>query len=394
MENFFHTLDMESANFRYEYENLKFEGAILDRILNMYNYVKRYGIDRSFLSLYNRDHQIDNFVGVRFPACEDMDSVGNPRSPWSIRFIMAMEDDAPAANAGGGGDQAQAAAPTDNQAAEQGNKPAANKGKANGFFAKIIAFVKRCVGNIIRFIKKVFKKAAAFILGFQGNVDKYLQALGNETKIDVDVLNYKDVTQRAKMLDHVLRRIVEAVQNNNNAVDSSGNVNISTNTNIAREAVIQARAELDKVMEDIKVKGAGEQIAGNQHKIPWVSNTVTEMRNCIDIIVHMQKEAQSLMSLIEEKTTQINSKIESIQNDPSKQKLIPGYKVQLQLYIDMCSIVEKLTKWNGDSVRNINHDIMAAFNKAKGGGAGNPAEEANANAEAAAANDNNAAPNK
>ena len=64
----------------------------LDQVFNMYNHVKRFGIDRTFLSLYNSNSQLDNMIGVRFPSCESVDSEGYPGSNMSKAFIAAMED--------------------------------------------------------------------------------------------------------------------------------------------------------------------------------------------------------------------------------------------------------------------------------------------------------------
>ena len=35
---------------------------------NMYQHVKKYGIDRTFLSLYNGNHELDKFCEMRFPS--------------------------------------------------------------------------------------------------------------------------------------------------------------------------------------------------------------------------------------------------------------------------------------------------------------------------------------
>jgi hypothetical protein len=65
----------------------------LDQLLNMYNHVKRFGIDRTFLSLYNRNGQLNNMLGMRFPSCESVDSEGYPGSNMSKAFLVAMEDE-------------------------------------------------------------------------------------------------------------------------------------------------------------------------------------------------------------------------------------------------------------------------------------------------------------
>ena len=78
-----------------ETEDTKAEAAnmVFDQLLNMYRHVKNYGIDRTFLSLYNSNGQLNKMIGYRFPSCESIDSVGNVNSSASRAFIAAMESD-------------------------------------------------------------------------------------------------------------------------------------------------------------------------------------------------------------------------------------------------------------------------------------------------------------
>lgn len=80
--------EAETADTKAEAANMVF-----DQVLNMYQHVKNNGIDRTFLSLYNRQGQLNNMIGYSFPSCESMDSVGSPRSSASRAFIAAMESD-------------------------------------------------------------------------------------------------------------------------------------------------------------------------------------------------------------------------------------------------------------------------------------------------------------
>jgi hypothetical protein len=65
----------------------------LDQVFNMYNHVKKFGVDRSFLSLYDSNNQLSNMLGVKFPSCESVDCTGYPTSSYSQIFIVAMEDE-------------------------------------------------------------------------------------------------------------------------------------------------------------------------------------------------------------------------------------------------------------------------------------------------------------
>ena len=65
---------------------------LLDRMCTMYQHVKQFGIDRTFVSLYNRHGELDRVCGMSFPSCESMDAVGDRYSRYSQAFIAAMED--------------------------------------------------------------------------------------------------------------------------------------------------------------------------------------------------------------------------------------------------------------------------------------------------------------
>lgn len=66
---------------------------VFDQVLSMYDHVSEFGVDRTFLSLYNRNGQLDNMIGFNFPSMESIDSVGSPRSAASQAFLVAMESD-------------------------------------------------------------------------------------------------------------------------------------------------------------------------------------------------------------------------------------------------------------------------------------------------------------
>ena len=59
----------------------------------LYYHVKQYGVDRTFLRLYNQHGELDRLCGIQFPSCESMNVTGNPYSRYSAAFIAAMEDD-------------------------------------------------------------------------------------------------------------------------------------------------------------------------------------------------------------------------------------------------------------------------------------------------------------
>lgn len=68
------------------------ELQLLSRMFELYDHVSKYGIDRTFVSLYNRHGELDKTCGIQFPACESMSPHGDKYSYYSTRFLAAMED--------------------------------------------------------------------------------------------------------------------------------------------------------------------------------------------------------------------------------------------------------------------------------------------------------------
>lgn len=68
-------------------------GMIFDQMFSMYDHVKQFGIDRTFLSLYNRSGKLNELVNFQYPSYESLDSVGSPNSQLSRAFLIAMEDE-------------------------------------------------------------------------------------------------------------------------------------------------------------------------------------------------------------------------------------------------------------------------------------------------------------
>lgn len=58
----------------------------------MQSHIEKYGVDRTFLSLCNRDNVLGRAFGISMPACESFDSVGSPYSPVSVACMEAMGD--------------------------------------------------------------------------------------------------------------------------------------------------------------------------------------------------------------------------------------------------------------------------------------------------------------
>ena len=83
--------DVADANS--EAKDSEIQAQMLVQMGKLYTHVKTYGIDRTFLSIYNTDGELDKVCGIRFPSCESFPEIGNPHNQYSSRFIVAMEDE-------------------------------------------------------------------------------------------------------------------------------------------------------------------------------------------------------------------------------------------------------------------------------------------------------------
>lgn len=63
-----------------------------DEIINRYNYVKRYGVDRTFMRLFNSENELSRQFNYYFPSCESFDMTGNPESKESIACMEGFVD--------------------------------------------------------------------------------------------------------------------------------------------------------------------------------------------------------------------------------------------------------------------------------------------------------------
>ena len=131
------------VNAEMEAKQLNIASQLLDRTLTMYDHVKQFGIDRTFVSLYNRHGELDRVCGMRFPSCESMDVVGDRYSQYSTAFIAAMES------------------------------------SGSGLFAKIKAFILKIWKWIKETVASIWNKILS-IFGFKKNrIKQAAQALMN-----------------------------------------------------------------------------------------------------------------------------------------------------------------------------------------------------------------------
>ena len=75
-----------------EAKNNEISTRILDHMCCMYDCAKKYGINRTFIALYNQNGELDKICGTEFPSCESFVLDSNNCKKYTTLFIAAMED--------------------------------------------------------------------------------------------------------------------------------------------------------------------------------------------------------------------------------------------------------------------------------------------------------------
>lgn len=180
--------EAETADTKAEAANMVF-----DQVLNMYRHVKQNGIDRTFLSLYNNQGQLNSMIGYSFPSCESMDSVGSPRSSSSQAFIAAMESD--------------------------------------GIFTKIWNWIKEQWARIVNFFRKVmdwFREACGNLDLRVGKLLKYYKNSNDKKYKDVKDKSVKYVsTTEAERYNKAFEKVRDELQLILAKNNKAGNLGVS-----------------------------------------------------------------------------------------------------------------------------------------------------------------------
>ena len=111
-----------------------------DELVAMRVHVAKFGVDRSFLSLCNRDGILGRALGVTLPACESFDAVGSPSSAVSIACMEAFSD------------------------------------KVRGIWERVKEFVK----NLCRKIRDLFARFGEWVASFFSKISERLEKLHKE----------------------------------------------------------------------------------------------------------------------------------------------------------------------------------------------------------------------
>ena len=353
------SLELEFAKFETEVARTEMYGTMLDDALNMYNYVRYNGINRTFARLYG-----DNISSLlnRPIDINNIPVVGSPRDKLSLLFLVAMEDDATAGT--GAATTAGAtttAAPTTGtttttQTATGTNAaPAANNAKQQGIFSKIWAFIRRILGNITKFFKGVFKKAMNLLLFRRKQIEEEIKKLDlkNMKDVDVRVMDYKQVHHDFKRWYAAGLKVTKIAKELEQNITS----NPAELTKLSATAKAELNAELkeglkDLVSDDAVRKSTNFAIAKKQGLAgagnpKFVNNMVTEINAVIGMIGMIQKGGADLSTTIENASKPINdelARLEKNKNPSADDKLkLNAYRQAAQVLLDMTKFAEKMT---------------------------------------------------
>ena len=219
-----------------ETDDTKAEAAnmVFDQVLNMYRHVKQNGIDRTFLSLYNNQGQLNSMIGYRFPSCESIDSVGSPRSSASQAFIAAMESD--------------------------------------GIFTKIWEWIKEKWAALVNFFRKVmdwFREACGnldlrvgkLLKYFRNSTDKKWKDVKNKTVKYITKDNIKKYNDADKKVDAEIAKLGTAMDFN---IGSSGGGMVNT---VGTVSMIQGKIaeQFSAISSDVRSRANKDKSDKDSH---------------------------------------------------------------------------------------------------------------------------------
>lgn len=81
----------DAADAKVKAKDFEISFMLLGQACSLYSHVKRYGIDRTFLSIYNANGELDRLCGIQFPSCEVFSTKGDRYSRYTAVFLAAME---------------------------------------------------------------------------------------------------------------------------------------------------------------------------------------------------------------------------------------------------------------------------------------------------------------
>lgn len=384
------SLELEFAKFETEVARTEMYGTMLDDALNMYNYVRYNGINRTFARLYG-----DNISSLlnRPIDINNIPVVGSPRDKLSLLFLVAMEDDATAGTgtATTAGATTTAAPTTGTTTTTQtatgtNTAPAANNAKQQGIFSKIWAFIRRILGNIMKFFKGVFKKAMNLLLFRRKQIEEEIKKLDlqNMKDVDVRVMDYKQVHHDFKRWYAAGLKVNKIAKNLEENIKS----NPAELTKLSATAKAELNAELKeglKELSDENTKKAAKADIAKDHGLlagagnpKFVNSMFTEIKAVVNMIGMIQKGGADLQKTIETTSTPITNELKNLENNknpsPDDKLKLNAYRQAAQVLLDMTKFAEKMMSWNGKKADGVLKDLQNLGKAAGVESNANPAE--------------------
>lgn len=112
-----------------------------DELSNMLYVAKHYGVDRTFLALYNRRGELSSMLGMALPSCESFDAIGAPSTSVSRAVIAGLE----------------------------------------GALGKVWEFIKRIAGKVVDFVKRIGSAIFNLFASYERQIKRLLEAEKNLT---------------------------------------------------------------------------------------------------------------------------------------------------------------------------------------------------------------------
>ena len=274
----------DTADASEEAKDTEVASQMLSRMCDMYDHVKQFGIDRTFVSLYNRHGELDRVCGMRFPSCESMDVVGDCYSMYSTAFIAAMESS-------GSGLWA----------------------KIKAFIAKIWNWIKNVASKIWEKIKALFgfkKKRWQKIVDFlKRNKGKIAISAGAIAAITAATIYIKKIQQINPKIKEVQQTATEVVKNAKETirtvVDPSVPDDIKDNkiTQLGEqtETLEKETKEIQTNTADAKKLSYMQKLAFNDihYLIHWCKEeTEYYYKNSNDIFNHLANVTEALREVV------------------------------------------------------------------------------------------------
>ena len=255
-----------------EAKDTEVASQMLSRMCDMYDHVKQFGIDRTFVSLYNRHGELDRVCGIQFPSCESMDVVGDRYSMYSTAFIAAMESS-------GSGLWA----------------------KIKAFIAKIWNWIKNVASKIWEKIKSIFgfkKKRWQKVIDFlKRNKGKIAISAGAIAAITAATIYIKKIQQINPKIKEVQQTATEVVKNAKETVRTVVDPSVPDDIKDNKITQLGEQTEtLEKETKEIQTNTADAKKLSYMQKIAfmdirylilWCKETESYYKNSNDIFHHL-----------------------------------------------------------------------------------------------------------